>query len=103
MNLSDDRVRALILSTGFKPGDPVTDDVARAWMNAGNRSGLLTAMKLIRDLSARCKPTYPFGQDPMNNPQHMAKTAAENCLRVIEHYVNTAGEAPEMPDGGDEG
>lgn len=37
----------------------------------------------VNEVASRYKPVYPLGVDPMTDPTHMAKVAAENCARAI--------------------
>ena len=99
MNLSDEQVRELILSTGFKPGDPMSDDVARAWINAAFDRGRQESIKVCLEIAARYKPVYRFGVDPMDIPEHMAKVTAENCARQIEHKFSDPVDVADEAEG----
>ena len=84
MQVGDETIRRVILSTGWQPGNKVDDDAVRAWF-----SGMATELQAqCLEVAARYRPTYTsLLVRPENDPQHMARTAAENCARAIEAWA----------------
>ena len=89
MNVGDETIRRVILSTGWKPGSPVDDDAVRAWF-----AGMATELQAqCLAVAARYRPTYTsLTTLPDADPQHMARTAAENCARAIEAWAVEVGQ-----------
>jgi len=84
LTVSDETIRRVILSTGWKPGSPVDDDAVRAWF-AGMASEIQAQCLAV---AARYQPKYTrVSLNPEDDPQHMAKMAAENCARAIEAWA----------------
>lgn len=85
MIVGDETIRRVILSTGWKPGSPVDDDAVRAWFNALADE----LQKACHEVASKYKPKYTrLTANPEDDPQHMAKTAAENVARVMEARVS---------------
>ena len=85
MNVGDETIRRVILSTGWQPGNKVDDDAVRAWFAAFADE----MQKACQEVAAKYKPKYTrVSQNPEDDPQHMAKTAAENVARVMESRVS---------------
>jgi hypothetical protein len=84
MQVSNETIRRVVLATGWKPGSPVNDDALRAWF-AGMASELQAQCLAV---AARYQPKYTrVSINPEDDPQHMAKMAAENCARAIQAWA----------------
>jgi len=84
MQVGDETIRRVILSTGWKPGSAVDDDAVRAWFRAFGDE----MQKACHEVAAKYKPKYTrVSLNPEDDPQHMARTAAENCARAIEAWA----------------
>lgn len=85
MIVGDETIRRVILSTGWKPGSPVDDDAVRAWFAALADE----LQKACQEVASKYKPKYTrVSLNPEDDPQHMAKTAAENVARMMEARVS---------------
>lgn len=84
MQVGDETIRRVILSTGWQPGNKVDDDAVRAWFAAFADE----MQKACHEVASRYKPKYTqVTANPEDDPQHMAKMAAENCARAIEAWA----------------
>jgi len=85
VQVGDETIRRVILSTGWQPGSKVDDDAVRAWFGAFADE----LQKACHEVADRYKPKYTrVSVNPEDDPQHMAKTAAENVARVMEARVS---------------
>jgi len=85
MQVGDETIRRVILSTGWKPGNKVDDDAVRAWFAAFADE----LQKACHEVAGRYKPRYTqVTANPEDDPQRMAKTAAENVARMMEARVS---------------
>lgn len=85
MQVGDETIRRVILSTGWQPGSKVDDAAVRAWFAAFADE----MQKACQEVAERYKPKYlRITLNPEDDPQHMAKTAAENVARALEARVS---------------
>lgn len=95
MRPSDEYIRRIIIKSGYVVGTPIVDEVVTRWF----ATDLQEKVAALEALASRYRPVYPFGVDPMQIPEHVAKTAIENCIR---HLLSMSGAVKQDDEPNDE-